>query len=498
MKKYDDRKKTGACQFSKLLGSAKSADPAILVRRFGRDDGGSAGVRPCSLTWPAATAMISRKDEKDSHAQAEGALCDAPRGAVSRKLIVWAGVISVIAAAALLVRFFLRPKPAAVAVWDVARMDINDTVTGVATGFIEPAKRISVKPDISARIKEVKARRGERVKAGQVLVVLDDADFEDQLRASDAAVPLFEARVRQARAHAAQIRQDFQRAQKLSAAGTLTVQQYETAQMALDLGTAELDAAESALRQSRVNRDIVSSSLRKTLVRAPFDGVILDSSLEAGQLWGGLTMASWSGTSLAEGWGRPDTIGITSGTSALLSSAPAPASPQGQLELADDSQMFVVVDVDETDYAKLTIGQPAVLTIEALGKRRATGSVVEIYPFISRALDQNRTSRVKIRLDPDLAAGVVPGMSANTEILISSRKDVLAVPSASILVRPGGKIVYRVAGGMLEETAVRTGTSNWEWTEITAGLSAGDRIAARPDDPQLKDGLRVTAIGRGS
>jgi HlyD family secretion protein len=414
---------------------------------------------------------------------------------VSRKLIAWSVVVAVIAAAALFVRSLTRPQPVEIAVWDVKRMDINDTVTGVATGFIEPAKQISIKPDISARIKEVKVRRGDRVKAGQVLVVLDDADIGDQLRASDAAIPLFEARVKEARAHAAQIQQDFQRAQKLSAAGTLTVQQFETAKMALDLGTAELDAAESALRQSRVNRDIISSSLRKTRVGAPFDGVILDLSLEVGHLWSGLSMPSLAGGFPAEGLGRADAIGMMSGTSVLLPTGTALAS-QGQLELADDSRLFVVLDVDENDYGKLKIGQPAALTFETLGKRKMAGRLVEIFPFISRAMDQNRTSRVKIQLDPGLIAGVVPGMSVNAEILISSRKDVLAAPTASILVRPRGKFVYLVAGGKLKETAVGTGMSNWEWTEITSGLAAGDRVAGPPESVRLTDGLRVVEKDR--
>jgi HlyD family secretion protein len=152
--------------------------------------------------------------------------------------------------------------------------------------------------------------------------------------------------------------------------------------------------------------------------------------------------------------------------------------------------------VDENDYGKLKIGQPAALTIEALGKRKVAGSVVEIFPFISRALDQNRTTRVKIRLGPDLEAGIVPGMSVNAEILISSRNGVLAAPTAAILVRPRGKVVYRVAGGRLRETAITTGISNWEWSEITSGLAAGDRIARPPENAALKDGLRVVENDR--
>ena len=82
-------------------------------------------------------------------------------------------------------------------------------------------------------------------------------------------------------------------------------------------------------------------------------------------------------------------------------------------------------------------------------------------------------------------------MSVNAEILISSRPAAVAAPTAAILVRPRGKFVYRVAGGLIRETAVATGMSNWEWTEITSGLAAGDRIAVPTESVRLTDGLRV-------
>jgi HlyD family secretion protein len=375
-------------------------------------------------------------------------------------------------------------------------MDIREIVTGVATGYVEPAKRVFLQPEISARIKEVRVKQGDRVKTGQTLVVLDDSDFKDRLRALDAALPLFEARLKQAKVRETQLRQDFNRAQRLSERGSMTVQQFETAKMALDLGTAEWDAAEAALHQAQVNRDVAFGSLRKTLVQAPFDGLLLDSSLEPGQIWSGPEIASLTGLASALGAGRPETAGGPPETSVPLSQIQGPMPSQGRLELADDSEMFVVVDVDENDYGKLKIGQPASLIIDALGKRRLTGTIVEIFPFISRALDQNRTSRVKIRLNQDLKTGILPGMSVSAEILVSSRTDVLVAPTDAILVRLKGKVVYRIADGKLKETDVETGISNWEWTEIRSGLSVGDRIAKPPENAKLRDGLRVVETAR--
>ncbi len=416
---------------------------------------------------------------------------------MSRRLIKGVIVLSLTAAAGFLISLAVRPKPVAVSTWEMKTLEISETVSGVATGFIEPAKRVSLQPEISARIKEIKVRRGDRIKTGETLVVLDDSDFKDQLRALDAALPLFEARVKQAKAHAAQLKLDSERAKKIFDGGSLAGQQFELAKMALDLGLAELEAAESALRQAQVNRDVAFSSLRKTRVQAPFDGLVLDSSLEVGQLWSGLAVSSLAGGSMLLPSGRSDALGASPGASTWISQASGSAPSHGQLELVDDSRMFACLDIDENDFWKVKIGQPASLIIDALGKRKLSGSVVEIYPFISRVLDQNRTARVKIRLSGELKADILPGMSVNTEILISSRKDVLAAPTAAILVRPKGKIVYRVADGVLKETVVETGMSNWEWSEILSGLKAGDRIARPPEDAPLKDGLRVVEKDHG-
>jgi len=416
----------------------------------------------------------------------------------SARLIKGGIAVLILAAAAAAVHFGVRPKPVAVSVWDIRTQDISETVSGVTIGYIEPARRVSLQPEISARIKEIKVKRGDKVKAGDILVVLDDADFQDQLRALDAAIPLFEARGKQARAHAAQLRLDYDRAQKIFSGGSLTEQQLELAKMALDLGLAELEAAESALHQARVNRETALSALRKTRVLAPFDGRVLDSGLQAGQLWGWPGVSPWSGGSLPAGTGRTDALGLAPGAPAMIAQAAGASPSRDQLEIVDDSQMFACLDVDENDFWKLKIGQTASLVIDALGKRKVGGAIVEIYPFISRALEQNRTARVKIRLAEDRIADILPGMSVGAEILISRQAGVLAAPTAAIQVRPAGKFVFRVVDGILKETAVRIGASNWEWSEILSGLKAGDRIARPPEEASLKDGLRVVEKDHGA
>jgi HlyD family secretion protein len=415
----------------------------------------------------------------------------------SAPLIKGGITVLILAAVAAAVHFGIRPRPVTVAVWVLQARDISETVSGVAVGYIEPAKRVSLQPEIMARIKEIKVKRGDRVKTGETLVVLDDADFQDQLRALDAAIPLFEARGKQANAHAAQLKLDFDRARKIHDGGSLTGQQFELAKMALDLGQAEQEAAESALHQAQVNRAITASSLRKTRVLAPFDGRVLDSGLQVGQLWGVPSVSSLAGSALSPGPGRTDALGVAPSASALISQTSGASPARDQLEIIDDSQMFACLDVDENDFWKLKIGQTASLVIDALGKRKLGGTIVEIYPFISRVLDQNRTARVKIRLADERIADILPGMSVNTEILISSQKDVLAAPTAAIQIRPTGKFVFRVVDGVLRETAVKTGVSNWEWSEILSGLKAGDRIAQPPEDTQLKDGLRVVEKEHG-
>lgn len=386
-----------------------------------------------------------------------------------------------------------KPEPPEVAAKRVKRTSIEDTVPGVSTGVVEVARRVAVQAESWGRVREVRVKRGDRVKTGDVLVTLDDSDLRDQVRALEAAIPVLGARVRQAGTRADQLGRDQDRARRLFEAGSLPAAQAEQAASGKDLARLDREAASAALAQARVNLDVARAAVRKTTVRAPFDGVVLDVFAEVGQVAGsGLGGGASLGAGQGGATGGAGTVGA--GAAALAAAAAAGGSGQrGLVDLADDSEVSVFVDVDEADYWRIRPGQPAIVTLDALGRRRVDGSVAEVFPYISRALDQNRTARVKVRLPDAVRAEVLPGMSANVEVVVASRSGVLVLPTPCVVTRMVGKVALVVDGDRLRENRIDVEVSTWEWTAIRSGLAEGDLVAVPPGDVRLTDGMRVVA-----
>jgi HlyD family secretion protein len=115
--------------------------------------------------------------------------------------------------------------------------------------------------------------------------------------------------------------------------------------------------------------------------------------------------------------------------------------------------------------------------------------VVRRAPYVLDVEAQNRTVEVEVELEPsDVAAALLPGTSADVELILSVREDVLRVPSTALM--EGGRALV-VEQGRLVERAVKTGVHNWDFTEVLGGLSAGERIVTSLDRPEIKAGARV-------
>ncbi|MFP5288745.1 MAG: efflux RND transporter periplasmic adaptor subunit, partial [Thermoanaerobaculia bacterium] len=130
--------------------------------------------------------------------------------------------------------------------------------------------------------------------------------------------------------------------------------------------------------------------------------------------------------------------------------------------------------------------------IDAYPGRAFPGRVTRVAPYVLDREEQNRTVEIEVALGdsegPD-AVRLLPGTSADVEVILQAREDVLRVPTPALL--EGGKVLV-VKDGKLEERTVRTGLRNWDWTEILDGLSPGDQVVTSLDKPEIKAGAEVT------
>jgi HlyD family secretion protein len=159
------------------------------------------------------------------------------------------------------------------------------------------------------------------------------------------------------------------------------------------------------------------------------------------------------------------------------------------LDLIDPESLYVSAPIDEADISRLRLGLPVRITMDAFRGREFSGVVSYVASYVETRQEQNRTLTVEATLNAsDLPKNLLPGISADLEIIIEGHEDVIRIPTYALL---EGNRVLRVDGNRLRERKVVPGLRNWAYTEITEGLAAGDRVVISLDRPEVKAGARV-------
>jgi HlyD family secretion protein len=149
--------------------------------------------------------------------------------------------------------------------------------------------------------------------------------------------------------------------------------------------------------------------------------------------------------------------------------------------------------MDEVDAARLRPGLPARVTVDSHRGEEFPGKVVRVASYVLDVEEQNRTVEIEVELEDEaFAATLLPGTSADAEVVLESREDVLRVPSSCLF---EGTRVLVLEDGKLREVEVEVGLRNWEWVEIAAGLEAGDRVVSSLDRAEIRAGAEAVAAG---
>jgi HlyD family secretion protein len=201
---------------------------------------------------------------------------------------------------------------------------------------------------------------------------------------------------------------------------------------------------------------VARTELDKRLLRTPFSGIVAEVSTELGE------------------WVTP--------------SPPAlPVPPV--IDVLDPTSIYIGAPMDEVDSARIQVGQPARVTVDSHQGRTFAGRIVRIAPYVLDLEAQNRTVDIDVELeDQELAGEMLPGTSADVEVILSVREDVLRIPTSTLI---EGQRVLVLADGKLAEHLVETGLRNWDFVEILAGLEAGDRVVTSLDRPEVRAGAEA-------
>ena len=163
------------------------------------------------------------------------------------------------------------------------------------------------------------------------------------------------------------------------------------------------------------------------------------------------------------------------------------------IDLINPECIYVSAPIDEVDAPAIKVGMQACVSLDAFPERRCKAVVRRIAPYVLALEKQARTVEVEVQIDdPDEAAGLLPGYSADIEILIEARENVLRVPTEAVVDHKRVYIFDPVTGRLTAREFV-PGLANWEFTEITSGVAAGEIVVLTTGREGVEDGAVVAA-----
>lgn len=373
-------------------------------------------------------------------------------------------LLALVAGAVVLRRTVLAPEPPTVEVATVERGPVEDTVANTKAGTVRARRRAKLSPGTAGTVLERNVDRGQRVAAGDLLLRLDDATPRAQLVLTERALTVAQARQSQACVSERRALRELERQKKLAADDIVSVDRLDALESAHELAVAECAVAAAEVEHARASIEAARAELAKTELRAPFDAIVAEVSAELGE------------------WVTP--------------SVPLIAAPD-LIDAIDPTSLYISAPMDEVEAARLAAEQPARVTIDSYPGRTFAGRIVRVAPYVLDVEQQNRTVEVEVELDDkELAQSLLPGTSADVEIILDVAQDVVRVP---ILALVEGDRCYVVEGGTVHERAVEVGLRNWRVAEVRSGLAAGDRVVTHFEVDRLVDGqeVRVTEKGAG-
>ncbi|HEY3491039.1 MAG TPA: efflux RND transporter periplasmic adaptor subunit [Candidatus Deferrimicrobiaceae bacterium] len=374
------------------------------------------------------------------------------------------------------------------------RAPIEEIVTAVSAGTVKAVREATLSPEAmitGIRFVEVRVDAGSSVRKGELLARGVDPEMAREAEAAaedartaeaalrgaearrDEALQRYRADLARAENALKQATADQRRAESLHREGFLPLSEKESVDTRLndtremvrlsESGAAavqalerEIEADKSRILSARTRARLVAERERKLSIVAPFSGIITKKLVEVGE------------TKIA---GSPLFV------------------------LADPSATYIEAQIDETESARVRVGQKCRLLPDAYQGQTFEGRVSEVMPVVEASKDVSRANVIRVvAVSPPHPLRL--GMSADIEVVVGRKEKTLQVPSSAIMEREGKKFVYVISDGKVARRDVATGIGNWDRTEILSGLSPGDPVVISLEQKDLAPGVRVVARRR--
>lgn len=332
-----------------------------------------------------------------------------------------------------------------------------------ATGYVVAQRKAAVSSKATGRLEWLGVQEGSAVRENEIIARLESRDVRAQADQAQAQVTVAQAGIGQADAELKDAELALRRARDLLA-------QKFVAQSAVDTAQARYNRALAALASARAQRAAAQAAARaaqvaveQTIIRAPFDGVVLTKSANVGDI-------------------------VTPFSSAVDSKGAV-------VSMADMATLEVEADVSESNLGRIKVGQPCEIQLDALPELRFRGEVSRLVPTVDRAKASVLTKVKFVDRDAANSARLLPEMSAKIAFLEravgdNERKPLVAINPDAVVERDGRRVVFLMADGIARQVVVTTGEKLGDNIAV-GGVKPGDKVVLRPP-PNLHDGARIT------
>lgn len=370
-------------------------------------------------------------------------------------------ILFVLGAAALVggaIFYFSRPTPVTVSLKPVDRGRVESTVANTRAGTVEACRRARLAPPTGGQIDELPVSEGDRVDSGQLLLELWNDDLQAELLLAQREATAAQARAEQACVSAQVAQREANRLTQLREQGLASEEETERAVGKARSERAACKAARASAAVSDARIEVTQAALERTRLRAPFDGTVAEINGELGEFT------------------TPSPVGV-------------PTLPA--VDLIDNSCLYVTAPIDEVDAPSIRAGMTARISLDAFPERTFAGSVQRVAPYVLDREKQARTVDIEARFsDPQDTRQLLPGYSADVEVVLAVKSDVVRVPTEAF--RKGDYVfVYKPQEQTLEQRTIETGLSNWVYTQVVSGLEPGEQVVTSVDREGVGPGAYV-------
>ncbi len=342
----------------------------------------------------------------------------------------------------------------------VSQMYPSQTFTLLnASGYVVAQRKASVASKVTGRLVALSVEEGSKVKKGEIIGRLENEDVIALSRQAASNLSVAEFNLQQAQAELNDATSSFKRNQELLKSGYISQAEFDISESRYKKAIAAKASAEASIKAAIAAFEVSKLNVEYTIIRAPFDGVILTKNADIGDI--------------------VTPIGAAANAKSAL------------VTMADMDSLQAEVDVSESNLRLIKIGQPCEVQFDALPDARFSGTVHMIVPTADRS---KASVLVKVKfLDKD--SRILPEMSVkvaflNREVNTDEKSPLTVINSSAIIEKGGKKFVFTIIENKAKETEINLGRVMGEMTEVLSGVKIGDRVIIKPLN-KIKDGSRV-------